>query len=183
MIYFNTNRMTETLIPACKSVLLQPRALFEQMPKTGLYMNGFGLLSLIVLASSLVSVPFIGFAMIFMLPFFWGVMLLSYWIWAGYLGWAVTTFGDQQLSTPHAFQLAGYAAVPLIVGFVPFIGLIASIWSLYLSWLGLVANVKVKPAAAAIIIAIPVLLTLVLLVLLADVLVALLPQLGSYIHG
>jgi len=183
MIYFNINRMTETLVPACKAVLLQPRALFEQLPRTSLYMNGFGLLSLIVLASSLVSVPFIGFAMIFMLPFFWGFMLFSYWIWAGYLSWAVSTFGGQKLSTAHAFQLASYAAVPMVAGFVPFVGLVATVWSLYLSWLALVVNVKVKPAAATVIIAIPVLLVLVLLVLLADALVALLPQLGSYLHG
>ncbi|HXH72606.1 MAG TPA: YIP1 family protein [Mariprofundaceae bacterium] len=182
MIYFNINRMTETLIPACKAVIMEPRATFEQMPKTGFYRDGFGLLSLIILAAAAISVPFIGFVLIFLLPFIWGTLLICYRLWASYLSWAVRTFGQQKLNPINAFQLSAYAAVPMVLGFVPVLGIVASLWNLYLLWLALVANVKVKESTALVIIAVPTLVLTVSLVLFADLLLKLLPQLGSMLN-
>lgn len=182
MTYFDVNRLTETLIPACKSVLTDPRNTFEQMPRTGFYKNGFALLSLITLAASIISVPFIGFVMIFMLPFVWGMIMFSVWIWASYLSWAVRTFGKQKLNTINAFQLSAYASVPMVAGFIPFAGLLAGLWNLYLTWVALVANAKVQKGTALVIILIPVVLLGISFGALVDLVLQLVPQLRNYIH-
>lgn len=184
MTYFDTGRMSDTLWPACKAALTSPRALFAEMPATAGYSHSIVLLTIITVIGTLLGFLFNfgGFMLLFLLPFIWLFSLLSIWTWAAYLGWAVRTFTDQQLDTVNAFQLATYASMPLLFGFLPLFGLIANLWSLYLTWVALVARVQVKDGVALMIIIVPILILILSLAVLVILLFTLMPQMQDHMQ-
>ena len=105
MIYFDYNRLGETLLPAIKGVLLSPKKFFSGMPAAGFYSNSMFFLSFIAIVGSLLAAPFDGAAVLFLVPVTWGVVLLITWLLAAYLSWAATTFAKHRLTTVNAFQI------------------------------------------------------------------------------
>lgn len=176
MTYFDSGRMSTTLWPACKAALTAPRALFAAMPPTAGYGQSIVLLIIIVSIGALLSAPFSGLLILLLLPFAWLFTLLSVWLWAAYLAWAVHTFTDQQLDTVNAFQLSVYASVPLLFGFLPLLGVIAALWNLYLTWVALVARVGVKDGNALMIVILPIPVLLLSIALLVVLLILLMPD-------
>lgn len=175
-VYFDSNRPVETFLSSVKLVLTSPRSFLEQMPPAYYYRDGIFLLTLIVMGASILSTPFYNVLFLFMLPMTWGLILISLRLWAGYLSWAVGTFAKQKLSSKRAFQLSAYASVPLLFSFVPVLALIATLWNLYLMWLGLVAHCKVSGFSALMIIVVPLLVLIASTVVLVILLMATMPD-------
>lgn len=176
MTYFNSAHIGDTLLPAFRDTLFSPRSIMADMPATAQYSSSIMLLSLITVIGMLLNAPFSGFLSLFALPFVWLFMLLSVWIWAAYLAWSVRTFTDRQLDTVNAFQLATYASVPMLFGFIPLLGFITALWNLYLNWLALVVRVEVKEGVALMIVLVPILILLLSLAVLIALLFTLMPD-------
>jgi hypothetical protein len=176
--YFSSNRITETLLPAIKSVITEPRLFFEEMQATTSYRDSLILMSLIMLVPSLIiSLPTGIFALL-VIPFFLGLMLVCTWLWAWYLSWAVRVFSKSQLSTAAAFQICAYSAVPQLLSWVPGVNIFTSLWNLYLTWQGLVSHAKVGSGKALLILVIPMILFVMSLVVLFGLLFSLMSDMG-----
>jgi hypothetical protein len=157
-IYFTGNKPTETLLPTVKALLTSPRSFFENMPRAIYFKDAMFFVSIIVFAFSFLSVPFHSVLFLFMLPVTWGALLISLWLWSKYLSWAVRTFTDKKLSAANAFQLSGYASLPLVLCTIPYVGVVAVLLNLYLLWLGLVSYCRVSGGAAMTILIVPIVL-------------------------
>lgn len=140
--YFSASDPTASLAGTIRDVLTRPTAFFRQMPAGGAYWDSIVLL-LVVLAAPLMlgillnsglmpHIPLLLLIVIAM-PF----ALISAWLWAAYLSWAVHRFSPGSLSTREAFRLYAYSNVPNLFSWIPVIGLITGLWGLYLQWKGL----------------------------------------------
>ena len=148
-VYFSSNRIGETLVPATKDVLVSPALFFGAMPRAGDYMNSLVLLSVYLVIPALILSLFSGIVtIIFILPATLVLGIATTWMWAWYLGWASRVFCKVDLSTAAAFQICAYSSAPLLLSWVPVFGVVAYVWSLYLNWQGLVSHARVGGGAA-----------------------------------
>lgn len=156
--YFSGNQPMQSLAPAVKALLSSPRSFFEHMPRAAYRWDAIFFVSIVVFIASFLSVPFFSMTFLFMLPVTWGLSLIALWLWSKYLSWAVRSFAKQKLSSTNAFQFSAYATFPMALSSIPYLGLITSLWSLYLLWLALVARCKVSGGASAAILLLPIVL-------------------------
>ncbi len=164
-VYLDDDRLMETLLPAMRSVLQAPDAFFRDLPPTHRYRGAILLLTAISMVSVFLSYPFYGALMLFLFPVVWIGMVVGLLAWARYLRWCVRRFSDDgRIAVSNAFLLSSYASVPLAAMFVPWLGAVASLWSLYLMWRGVVARGKVAPSIALMLVLFPMLLPIVFLV-------------------
>jgi len=177
--YFESNRPMETFLPVIKALIKTPKAFFEQMSPAYFFRDGIFFVSIIIFLATFVSMPFSNVLFLFLLPVTWGLLLVSLRFWSVYMAWAVRVFAKQKLSTRQAFQISTYAAFPMVFVAVPVLGVLASIWNLYLMWVGLVSYCKISGKNAAMIIMIPVIILLVSTVFLITLLIAVFPQLAG----
>ncbi len=154
--YFEANRPAQTLISTLRTLFSQPRDFFAAMPVAIFYRNSVFFVSIIVFGLSFLAIPFYGMTMLFMFPATWGLVLIGLRFLSAYLRWAVKTFAKARLSSMNAFQLIGYAFLPMLFSTLSWFGVVALLWSVYLLWLGLVAHCKVKAGTALTIVAVPV---------------------------
>ncbi|MDQ6988101.1 MAG: YIP1 family protein [Mariprofundaceae bacterium] len=154
--YFEANRPAQTLISTLRTLVAQPRAFFAAMPVALFYRNSVFFVSIIVFALSFLAIPFYGMTMLFMFPATWGLLLIGLRFLSAYLRWGVKTFAKTRLSSMNAFQLAGYAFLPMLFSTLSWFGVVALLWSIYLLWLGLVAHCRISAGAALTVVAVPV---------------------------
>jgi len=179
MNYFESNKPFQTFIPAMRSVLTRPKEFFEQLKPTPFFSNALFLASIIIFMSSFIGVIFHDLSLLFLLPVTWGLSLIGIYFWSAYMSWAVKSLAKGKLTKAHAFQISAYAAAPLILSLVPMIGIIASLWNLYLLWLALIHRCKVKSGMAALIIAIPAVIFAASIAALLTLAFQIFPQLGQ----
>ncbi|MDX8409326.1 MAG: YIP1 family protein [Mariprofundales bacterium] len=179
MIYVDDARMLQTMVPGCLSVLRTPREFFRQLPASPFYRNSIMVMTFVTMISVIVTVPFYTEAMLFLYPVVWVVALITLKLCEVYLVWAVRCFADQPLAGSNAFRVITYASVPMALIFVPWLALVALLWSLYLMWLGLVERLKVAPGTAASIVLVPSLLLMVAVGVGLVLLMSVMPQLAG----
>ncbi|MDQ6988208.1 MAG: YIP1 family protein [Mariprofundaceae bacterium] len=153
--YFEANRPAQTLISTVRSLFVQPRAFFADMPVAIFYRNSVFFVSIVVFVLSFLAIPFYGMMLLFLMPAIWGVVLIALRFLAAYLRWGVSIFAKKRLSTVNAYQLAAYAFLPMLFSACSWFGLAALLWSFYLLWLGLIANCRIKAGTALTIVAVP----------------------------
>jgi len=158
MQYFDKDRPMQTFLLSVRDVLSSPKAFFAELPPAAFYATSIFIITGVVFIASFAGVPFHGFSLLFMVPVSWGLSLVALKFWSAYLSWAVKAVAQAKLTTANAFHISAYAFVPLVLAYIPVVGLIACAWSIYLLWVGLVSRCHVKPGLAAIIIIIPALI-------------------------
>lgn len=152
-VYFDSDRIGDTLVSSVKYIITAPQGFFADMPPADAYRNSLTFLTIVLvvlaiglsLMSGLVLLP-----VIFPVAIVLG--LITTWMWAWYLGWACRVFCKTQLSTINAFQICAYGSVPLVFSWLPIIGMLSSLWNLYLNWQGLVSHARVGGGSALLII-------------------------------
>jgi len=115
-------------------------------------------MTFVTILSVVFTLPFYAEAMLFLYPAVWVTALIVFKLSEIYLVWAVRHFAGRPLAGSNAFRMVSYASVPMVLVFVPWLVLVALVWSLYLMWLGLVERLKVAPRVAAAIVLVPSLL-------------------------
>jgi len=151
--YFSSQHIGDTLFPSFKAAMTSPVACFECMPVVQDYKNSMVLLAIYLLVPGLIIGLYSGiFTLLFILPISLLAGIIGTWSWAWYLGWAARIFSGTQLTTVDAFQICAYGAAPLALSWIPFFGVIAYFWSLYLNWQGLVSHARVSGGTALLII-------------------------------
>lgn len=178
-MYFSGNAPLKSLLPAVRGIVLAPGAFFAGMPRAIYYRDALFFVSVVIFGCSFLSVPFYSMLFLFLLPATWGLGLIGMWLWSRYLSWAVKGFTDARLSPANAFQLSAYAALPMLLAAIPYLGWIALLWNLYLLWQGLVSFCRLRAGVAAAIVLLPVLILGLSLVALGSVALQLLPQLAG----
>ena len=177
--YFTGNQPTTSLWPTIKALLGSPGDFFANMPRAIYHRDAMFFVSIVIFVFSFLSIPFFSMALLFLLPVTWGVTLISLFLWSKYLSWAVRTFTDSKISAANAFQMSGYAALPMAVAAIPYLGALSGLANLYLMWVGLVAYCKLSGGTAAVIILLPVVLLGGTLAVLGALLIQALPQLAA----
>ncbi|MDQ6964051.1 MAG: YIP1 family protein [Mariprofundales bacterium] len=175
MVYLDIHRLMATMFPSCIAVLRSPREFFSGLPPTSRFFGSILLLTAISMLSGFIVYPFYGALMMFLFPVVWIILVIGMLAWSHFLSWAVGRFSESRLVPSNAFLLSAYASVPLVAGFVPWVGLLAVLWFVYLMWLGIVERGRVSPQLAAGLVALPG----VLLLSVAAALVVMLPQLAA----
>jgi len=151
--YFSSEHIGETLLSSFKATMTSPTPCFENMPVAQGYKNSIILLVIYLVIPALMISIFSGvITIIFILPVFLLFGVAGTWSWAWYLGWAARTFCKSSLTTADAFQICAYGAAPVIFSMIPLVGVITTLWSLYLNWQGLVSHAKVGGGSALLII-------------------------------
>ncbi len=178
-IYFSANRPLASFLPAARGLIGGPRAFFEKMPRAIYYRDAMFFVSIVIFAFSFISVPFYSMLFLFLLPVTWGASLIGLWLWARYLRWAVKASAGGKLSSVNAFQISAYAALPMALAAIPYVGALASLLNLYLIWQGLIGFCRIGAGKAAAILLVPVLVLAGSSMALAAMLVKLLPQLAG----
>ncbi|HKI61728.1 MAG TPA: YIP1 family protein [Mariprofundaceae bacterium] len=179
LIYFTGNKPSATLLPTVKALLTTPGSFFENMPRAIYFKDAMFFISIVVFAFSFLSIPFHGALFLFMLPVTWGAVLISLWLWSKYMSWAVRTFTDKKLSAANAFQLSGYASLPMLLCAIPYVGAVAGLWNLYLIWLGLVSYCRVSAGAAMVILIVPIVVLGATTAVFTTMLIKAVPQLAG----
>jgi len=151
--YFSSERIGETLLPSFKATMTSPTPCFENMSVAHGYKNAMILLAIYLTIPALaISILSGVITVIFILPAFLLFGIAGTWSWAWYLGWAARTFCKSSLTTADAFQICAYGAAPVIFSVIPFANMIATLWSLYLNWQGLVSHARIGGGSALLII-------------------------------
>ncbi len=159
--------------------MTSPTPCFENMPVARSYKNSMILLVIYLLVPALVvSISSGLMTIIFLLPAFLLFGIAGTWSWAWYLGWAARTFCKSSLTTTDAFQICAYGAAPVVFSAITFVGLITTLWSLYLNWQGLVSHARIGGGSALLIILASFVVTGVSLLLLVVLLFQLATQTG-----
>jgi len=154
-VYFEANRPVQTLIPAIRSLVSQPRAFFASLPTAIYYRDSLFFASIIVFVLSALSIPFLSMLMLFLFPLTLGIVMIGMRFLSSYLRWAASSFAKTRLPTAHAFQLSAYAFLPMMFSALSWFGIAALLASMYLLWLGLVTNCRIQSITALLIIAVP----------------------------
>jgi len=153
--YFSADRIVETLPAAIREVLISPKPYFEQMPPIEGFRDNLVMLGIILLPSSLIMVFPAGVMAILFLPLALSLMLVTTWLWARYLSWAVRAFTTERLDTASAFQICAYSSVPMLFSWLPVLNVLMSLWNMYLTWRGLVSHARLKGSNALLILLVP----------------------------
>ncbi len=177
--YFTGNAATTSFLPAIKSLLTGPRAFFANMPRAIYLRDAMFFVSIVIFLFSFLSVPFYSMALLFLLPATWGGALIFLLLWSKYLRWAVKTFTDSKLSAANAFQISAYAALPMALAAIPFLGFLAGLANLYLLWVGLSSYCRLRGGVAAVILLVPMVLLAITSVAFGKLLIQVLPQLAG----
>jgi len=155
MVYFEANRPAQTLIPAIRTLVSRPRDFFESLPNAIYFRDGLLFVSIIVFLLSVLSIPFHSFIMLFAFPITLGIVIVGMRFLSSYLKWAASSFAKTRLSATQAFQISAYAFLPMVFSTLSWFGIVALLASMYLLWLGLVANRQIKSATAWLMVAVP----------------------------
>lgn len=130
-----------------------PSTYFAEMPVAQGYKNSMVLLIIYLIIPALIISIFSGvITIIFILPVFLLLGIVGTWSWAWYLGWAARTFCKASLTTADAFQICAYGAAPVVFSMIPLLGVITTLWNLYLNWQGLISHAKIGGGSALLII-------------------------------
>lgn len=178
-VYFNSSHIDETLVGSVKQVVISPQGFFSGMPKTETYRDSLVFLAivLVVLAIGISLVTSLA-ALPVMLATALALGIVTTWLWAWYLGWACRVFCRVQLSTANAFQICAYSSVPLVFSWLPHVGILASLWNLYLNWQGLVSHARVRGGSALMVILVPMVVLAISMAILAALLFTLMTDMG-----
>lgn len=156
--YFQSDQWVDSYIGAVRDVVTKPGEFFSGLPRATAYGPAIFFFSVTLAVPLLIFVLMSFGIMLLVAPFVWLLALAATWIWAWYLGWAVRSFAKQELDTIHAFQISAYANVPMLISWVPTVGLFATIWSIALQWFGLTRNCGVSSGVALAILLVPMLI-------------------------
>jgi len=180
MSYFEINKPLRTFIPALRSILTSPQTFFKGLPPAAFYSNAIFFVSILIFIASFFSVPFHSMTLLFLLPVSWGLSLIGLFFWSKYMSWAVRVFAKSRLTTPNAFQISTYAATPLVLLAIPYVGWVSYLLYLWLLWISLVHRCKVKAGMAALVIAVPAVVFTSSVVVLLRLIVQMFPQLSQF---
>ena len=144
---FSPSQLVESFARICKEVVVRPVVFFQGLPLQGSLMNPLLFLSLCVFLSSLCMANILnGDYRLFLILFFSN--MLSDVIVSGLLhALATRAFGG---GAPFAatFRIIAYSSVTDLGAWIPFIGTIASLYGIYLIFLGLQEIHRLKPRQA-----------------------------------
>ncbi len=176
--YFQGDRFFDSFIAAAKDVIIRPGEFFAGMPKAEAYGPAIAFFTLTMVPVFIIwALTTLGFAFVFE-PFIWLFAVVSTWLWAWYLGWAVRVFTKRELDTVNAFQLLAYANTPFIFSWIPVFNVISGVWVFVLQWIGLTRSAGVSGGAALLILIVPAILMATSLGVLIVLLTALAAQQG-----
>jgi len=151
--YFSSEHIGQTLLPSFKAAMTSPTPCFENMPVAQSYKHSIVLLIIYLIIPALGTSAFSGtITVLFIMPVFLLFGIIATWSWAWYLSWAARTFCKSSLTTVDAFQICAYGAAPIVFSVVPIVGMITTLWSLYLNWQGLVSHTRIGGGSALLII-------------------------------
>jgi len=170
MVYFNIHAMMSTIFPSWSGVMRTPKAFFSGLPSTPRFFGSVLMITAVAMLAGFVVYPFDGALMMFAFPVTWIILVMGMLSWAHFLSWGIAKFSDSRLVPSNAFLLSAYASVPLVVMFIPWLGIVAVVWSIYLMWVGIVERGRVSPLLAAGLMAVPGILLLAFAVLSIDML-------------
>jgi len=156
--YFQTEQWLDSYIGTARDIITKPAEFFDTLPKA----EGYGpslMFFTITLAIPLLVYALMSLGMALLAaPVVWLLSVVMTWIWAWYLGWAVRTFVKQPLDTVNAFQICAYANVPMLLSWVPLVGIVVTIWTIVLEWMALTRSCNASSGAALAILLIPLLI-------------------------
>jgi len=156
--YFQSEQWFDSYVAAVRDVVTKPDEFFRDMPKASAYGGSLFFFTVTLAVPLLIYVLFSFGLALLVAPFVWLVAVAATWLWAWYLGWAVRTFARQELDTVNAFQICAYANVPMLLAWLPVVGILATIWSIALTWFGLTRSCKVGSGSALAILLVPLLI-------------------------
>ena len=155
--YFNSEQWVDSYIGAVRDVVARPAEFFTGLPKATQYGASLMFFS-ITLAIPLLVFALASFGLALLVaPFIWLMAVASTWLWAWYLSWAVRGFARQELDTVNAFQICAYANVPMLLSWLPVVGMLVTVWSIALQWFGLTRSCNVSSGVAMAILLVPLL--------------------------
>lgn len=155
--YFSSDQWVDSYIGAVRDLVARPGKFFGGLPQATAYGPSLMFLT-VTLAVPLLIYALLSFGIALLIaPFLWLLIVVSNWLWAWYLGWAVRSFTQQQLSTVQAFQICAYANAPMLLSWLPVIGVLITVWSVVLQWFGLTRSCNVGSGAAMAILLLPLL--------------------------
>jgi len=144
---FSPSHLVESFAWICKEVIVRPKVFFQNLPQQGSLLNPLLFLMLCVFLSSLCMANILsGDYRLFLILFFSNI--LSNFLASGFLHVLATrAFGG---CAPFAatFRIIAYSSVTDLAAWIPFIGSIASLYGIYLMFLGLQEIHQLKPRQA-----------------------------------
>jgi len=159
------------------AAIKSPQQFFQALPPTHRFQGSILILTAVSMLSGFIAYPFYGALMMFMFPVVWIVLVSGLLMWSHFLSWGIRTFSASRLVPSNAFAISAHASVPLVLGFIPWLGALALLYSLYLMWVGIVERGRISSGLAIGLLSVPILLLLVVALVLIDTL----PQLAAVI--
>lgn len=176
--YFSTDDPVTSMVGAIRDVITTPGDFFANMPADKGYGNSIIFLTVTLLIPFLIILAPTGGMGMLILPVAVIFMLLMTWLWAWYLGWAVRRFCHGDLSTADAFQICAYSNVPNLLAWIPILNILASFWTLFLEWRGLVSFARIRSGQAIAVLLVPLVVILISVAILGMLLGIMMEQFG-----
>ncbi|MDQ7010834.1 MAG: YIP1 family protein [Mariprofundaceae bacterium] len=181
--YFSTNDPVASIVGAIRDVMTKPGDFFANMPAGKDYGNSVVFLVITLLIPFLMMLFPAGGIGLLILPVAVVFMLLMAWLWAWYLGWAVRRFCHGNLSTADAFQICAYSNAPNLLAWIPVLNIVASFWTLFLEWRGLVSFARIRSGQAIAVLLVPLVVIFISAAILGVLLGIMMEQYGITLPG
>jgi hypothetical protein len=144
---FSPSQLVESFARICKEVVIRPRAFFQDLPQQGGLLNPLLFLMLCVFLSSLCMANILnGDYRLFLILFFSNI--LSNVLVSGFLHALATRAFGGCASFAATFRIIAYSSVTDLGAWIPVFGTIASLYGIYLMFLGLQELHRLKPRQA-----------------------------------
>jgi hypothetical protein len=156
---FSSTQLVESFARIGKELVLRPRVFFQNLPQQGSLVNPVVFLVLCVFLSSLCLANILSADYRFFLLLFFSNVLSAF-IVSGLLhGLAAKVFRGSA-SFAATFRIVAYSSITDLAAWIPFVGTIASVYGMYLIFLGLQELHRLQPRQAGV--AVIVIMTLAL---------------------
>lgn len=163
MVYINDDKLMETFLPAVLGVLREPKRFFREMSGS-CYTGSILLVLAVTMVSVVTSLPFYGPGMMFLFPVVWLFTMVALKLSSLYLSWAVKKYSSLRLPRRHPFTIVAYASIPLMFVYIPIVGWFASMWSLYLIYVGATEHGGLSFSKTLLIVILPTILPVVVFI-------------------
>lgn len=144
---FSPSQLVESFARICKEVVIRPKVFFQDLPQQGSLLNPLLFLVLCVFLSSLCMANILsGDYRLFLILFFSNI--LSNVLVSGFLHALATRAFGGCASFAATFRIIAYSSVTDLGAWIPVFGTIASLYGIYLMFLGLQELHRLKPRQA-----------------------------------
>jgi hypothetical protein len=148
---FNPSRLVESFAGVCREIVVRPRDFFQNLPREGTIGNPFMFLAICVFLSCLFMANILnGDYRLFLILF--TANLFSDFIMSGILHGLVKKVFSGQASFAATFRVIAYSSLTDLAAWIPVIGTIASLYGMYLIFIGLQEIHQLRPRQAGIVV-------------------------------